>query len=130
MRGLSDAELANLDQWDNLRLINAFARYSDRAYLMALQDASGIANKSNSDPDVATLIKTRDTIRKELEQRLKANKSLATTFESYKNAIAHHSAWRARALGIPDDEKSTAEIVQIKSNIDVAYAQIETAIGS
>jgi hypothetical protein len=130
MRGLSDAELKELGTWDRKRLLNTWEGYSDRAYLIALQDASGVANKSNADRDVRGVIKTRDALKKEIERRLPTSNQLIVLLEGYSNAIAHHSAFTALALGIPSDEKNESQIGVVKNDYIFMRGQVDLLIGS
>lgn len=129
MHGLSPEELKSLNKWPDSRVIDAFEGYGDRVYLMALQDASGVKHKSATDPDVASLVDTYEKLKAELGKRLKlASKALAGTLEDCTRMIAHNTAYRSGALGIPNDEKSNAEIVQAKTDYNSTYVQIETAL--
>lgn len=127
MHGLSPEQLKELNKWPDARLIDAFEGYSDRVYLIGLQDASGIPHKGISDPDVVSLITTYDALKAELQKRLKlANKELATTLEGHSRAIAHRSA--RGVVGVPDDEKSDAQIAQAKDDYNSTYALIATTL--
>ena len=129
MHGLAAEELRELHKWPDARLIDAFEGYGDLVYLMELQDVAGVKHKSATDPDVASLVDTYHKLKGELEKRLKlSSKALATTLEGHTRTIAHNTAYTHGALGIPDDEKSNAQIAQAKADYNSTYVQIETAM--
>lgn len=130
MKGLTQEQINNLKNLDNIKLLNLLEGYSDREYLIDLQNASGIAHKDISDPDVKALKDSVIAIREEIKKRIQGQSNIAILDNDLllSKQIAHNSACRARALGIPDISKSESEIKQIKANYNTIRTNLEVII--
>ena len=130
MHGLTQEQINDIPNWNGVKLLNIFERYSDRKYIIGLQNASGVAHKDESDSDVLALHDSCDILEKEVLKRApgKANRDLLRGLEADSNYIAHDSAWRTRALGIPNNGKNDSEIQQIKDDFMTKREQLESKL--
>ena len=104
--------------------------FADREYLIDLQNASGIAHKSDADPDVKNFKDSVSALKKEVVERLKDRIGANVLEELLLNSgqLAQCSAWKAGTLGILDPGKTETEIKQIKTILNVQRSRVEDGL--
>lgn len=133
MKRLTIQELVNLKDLNNEALLNMLEHWSDHKYVNSIRHANGIPNKGLSDPDVQKLHDDYDTIRKEVEIRLKA-KGISVLNLDYlldiTNQIALDSAGKGWMKGVPLSTLSDNELKQVKDDFNTVRGSIEFNLGT
>ena len=133
MKRLTTEELKNLTNVSDYKLLNMLERWSDRKYLIGIQNDNGINHKSLADPDVQKLHDDYDAIEVEVKVRFSEkgiNVLNIGTLLDLTNQIALDGAIKAQALGIPSTGLSESELEQVKDDYNNVRGSIEFNLGT